>query len=1368
MADHNTSGRLTSLPPPAPPLPPARPAAWKRLVAPLGFGQTLSSPVAPSQRGVSQPERPDPVRLGSHPPLPSQTAAHRTGIPIAALDCNGSKTHAVLAGQEILKTIHVVDRKVTEDVNLRAAVTAYKSAHNNHSSGRPKLLPATEVKWSHGIYGHLIATAAVNGPIVVYDINKTAEVDSLHEHRSQVHRLAFDPNLGRYLLSGSQDGTIKCWDLRVLGQGKGSTAIQSSRRYPGRVGAVRDVRWSPVDAFEFVTASDNGVIQKWDMRNSEYPVLRINAHEKPCTSIDWHPDGRHVVSAGFDRYLKVWDFQSRDRRQTPSFQLRAPHAIMHVRWRPACWSAELTESGHWQSTQLVTSYTKDDPRIHIWDLRRPQLPFRELDRYNSPATDLLWVSKDLLWTVGNEGMFTQTDVTYTTPLHKQIPPCALKWTDEGEYTTFVEDRSRRAEMSGEDPSAGFLSVPQQKLSGEEEGGTSRSLTDEETPFESMHNNSLKRKQSKSTSARTIKSQSNTPPTTDPFPVVLPLEKAVFERKDLFNNNQVGLVGGVPGAVVEPEIAKYLAYHYSPPLSEEERKAHPNQILARLEAAFKSNADTCDRVSMHRMAQSWRILAAVIVPELQDWADKNRAERLQKLSSEAAFEARGAGPLTSVATKASTAPIFASPKSLTITKPINSILRGIKEEVKVNSLRDMDSTSNMTTPLAQPLPDSPSSDRTEQRSRFSNLDESVEGLPPLPPSLISSHATAAAAAKALQDASSDASMTPPSSPEKNRKQLSKIRADTASPNLASVGMQFPSSKVLPQPIQQTAQSRRQEDRRAALKDYKAQARPLLTFDRPVNINGSGSASGVSRRDSADSFLMFSASTDSSNKIQSSIGVSVNSPDSRFKGSITFDQWQGSSESENFEPSSPQWDDGSVTRRFLEPPVASTGRSTGSLLSQDSVSPASTNRPNGLRQTRKHGVAGDPFSISPGDPFYLGSDAAPTQTKEKPITSPREERPRKKTLEPRPSAIPSNNVGLVEDFNATEYILQDFRPLDWSEYVTKLPFAWSALPLIAHSLAFDLSLGAACGQFSAALLMLVYPYFLRPSSLASLPEQSGRSGGLVQRLMQPESAQRTVESIFRSYAQYLQRMGWFVPLAELRKFCHGSGFTALSKVASDANEERSIHGNDRHLVSMICQRCHTPLQTGVHVCRRCWTPHAVCPICSSWHSPNTQSQGWMGNWTFCHSCGHSAHAQCMQEWLIHPYSEGICPSQGCGCDCGPGSMRSKRIERQVQQEEENKLIRGSGGSGQLASSPMDNRRATPSPAVQKARNVLREGDRATQSGDERGPFGGRSRGSRSSGVGGPVDHGGSPYAGVASQSQRKSVRLITPREEQGQTQ
>ena len=174
--------------------------------------------------------------------------------------------------------------------------------------------------------------------------------------------------------------------------------------------------------------------------------------------------------------------------------------------------------------------------------------------------------------------------------------------------------------------------------------------------------------------------------------------------------------------------------------------------------------------------------------------------------------------------------------------------GSERHERYNVQHDSESDSNMTTPVARPLPDSPISDVNSPESRYQNLDERLERLPQLPPSLLASHSTAAAASRALRETSASTQsrrLSPSSTSDSESSPFkSKHRRAESSQSLRSLQNLSPSTGRPPAPSQallssplalrptlRAPPSQRQEDRRAALRDYQKQARPLLTFDEP---------------------------------------------------------------------------------------------------------------------------------------------------------------------------------------------------------------------------------------------------------------------------------------------------------------------------------------------------------------------------------------------------------------------------------------------------------------------------------------------------------------------------------------------------------
>lgn len=286
---------------------------------------------------------------------------------------------------------------------------------------------------------------------MLYDLTRPGvEVGRLHDHNRQVHKLDFNPLEGRFLLSGSQDGTVRLWDLRDFRQ-KDVLTFYSRSTYYGRGDGVRHTKWSTVQTWDFALGTDDGFVQRWDTRMNRAPVLKILAHSRTCTSIDWHPDGKHLVSGSRDKDVKVWNLQG-ERKQKPAYQIRAPNEVHNVRWRPPCLVSDSLDQNAKQCTHLATSY-REYPLVHIWDLRKPFSPLREIyHQVNNGTTDMMWQSKDTLWTVGPGGEFTQSDVRYAPKSLDRRPMQALAMGPSGDVTFFTQRRPSHALFDLEDSS----------------------------------------------------------------------------------------------------------------------------------------------------------------------------------------------------------------------------------------------------------------------------------------------------------------------------------------------------------------------------------------------------------------------------------------------------------------------------------------------------------------------------------------------------------------------------------------------------------------------------------------------------------------------------------------------------------------------------------------------------------------------------------------------------------------------------------------------------------------------------------------------------------------------------------------------------
>ncbi|ORZ13986.1 WD40-repeat-containing domain protein [Absidia repens] len=316
----------------------------------------------------------------------------------------------VVAGREILKIITVTPEEVRETLNLRAGSNLTLNSSSN------------DVKWGNNATKYKVATAATNGAIILWDINKVGRKTErvINEHSRAVNRICFQPDNGNVLLSASQDGTMKCWDFRDARGG-------AKFRFEGKSESVRDVQFNPIVSHEFAAAFETGTIQKWDMRNPKALYDRkVSAHNGPCLTVDWHPTGRMVASGGRDKTIKVWDMSADNRR--PLYTMRTMASVSRVQWRPG-YDDELA------SCALLT-----DQRIHVWDIRRPNLAKYAFDEHETTPTGFLWYNSDVLYSVAKDKYFIRQEIEGSYAPDQLLRRNAVSWNAHGDIS-FAVDKS---------------------------------------------------------------------------------------------------------------------------------------------------------------------------------------------------------------------------------------------------------------------------------------------------------------------------------------------------------------------------------------------------------------------------------------------------------------------------------------------------------------------------------------------------------------------------------------------------------------------------------------------------------------------------------------------------------------------------------------------------------------------------------------------------------------------------------------------------------------------------------------------------------------------------------------------------------------
>jgi hypothetical protein len=604
--------------PNAPPLPAPRPFQRAREAANRIFGYT-SRPTSP--QNVVGDAFNSVNRFASLGATQNATASHRTGLEINTLSINESGSHALLGGKEIFKTVKVENGVCVEDVNLRTAIRSTPT----QASGKPRqiyTIDIDDVAWAKGASGDYVAAATSSGKIILYDLGHAGlPAAQLHEHYRQVHRITFNPHRGSLLLSGSQDGTVRLWDVRDARRSTGSTQrsstpatskMQSKSKFAGQSDSVRDVKWSPTDGVDFAFGTDSGWVQIWDMRNLKQPKIKIPAHAHACTSVDWHPDGKHVASAGLEKLIRVWNVSSNNRKKS-GWEIKTPYPVSNARWRPPCESSVPGDYGSRQTTQIVAAYDREHPVLHIWDLRRPAFPFREMTPHPEAPTDLLWHSQDLLWTVGRDGVFLQSDIQHARKAMDNISVNVAAISAKGELTAATMRRTPRRSPNKLPPTAHTSATGDELGQGPDPGAISRSWADD-----SLDNSFLNAypdmRRDRSVSKGSRPSISSTPPYSLSKSRVVALDQ-VFSQHKAHRPQQDTWRIQLPHPMfhVDPEVTAHIAKNFAVILEE---NSNEDDSLANVEKTFKRNVRIHVEAGMTDLAHSWQLAGEVTMLHLR--------------------------------------------------------------------------------------------------------------------------------------------------------------------------------------------------------------------------------------------------------------------------------------------------------------------------------------------------------------------------------------------------------------------------------------------------------------------------------------------------------------------------------------------------------------------------------------------------------------------------------------------------------------------------------------------------------------------------------------------------------------------------------
>jgi len=179
---------------------------------------------------------------------------------------------------------------------------------------------------------------------------------------------------GKRAVSGSQDGTLRVWDLE---------GNQPPRILEGHMGYVTAVALS-ADGKCVASGSDDHTVRVWDLERNQPPRI-LEGHKYRVTAVALSADGKRVVSGSRDMTLRIWDLEG---NQPPCILEGHTWYVIAVTQSADSWRAVSGSVGN---------------TLQVWDLEGNQQS-RILKDLEWPVCDDLALSGDgmhTLFSVGN-------------------------------------------------------------------------------------------------------------------------------------------------------------------------------------------------------------------------------------------------------------------------------------------------------------------------------------------------------------------------------------------------------------------------------------------------------------------------------------------------------------------------------------------------------------------------------------------------------------------------------------------------------------------------------------------------------------------------------------------------------------------------------------------------------------------------------------------------------------------------------------------------------------------------------------------------------------------------------------------------------
>ncbi|XP_026191371.1 coronin-A [Cyclospora cayetanensis] len=228
------------------------------------------------------------------------------------------------------------------------------------------------------------------GLINLADCGRNPPVTKIKGHTGSIQDLAFSPFYESILASGSEDMTIRIWDVPSDPppghELKDPVAILS-----GSAKKVIATEWNPVADFILASGCFDGVVALWDVDSAS--LSSSVSLSDSVLSVKWSFSGDKLASTSKDKLLNIIDPRAKNVVASVTCH-EGPKATK------CCWCDGFAGvSGN----VLTTGFSKSNEReLHLWDLKNLTKPLLrvEIDRGSQPLYPIFDETLGMLYVAG--------------------------------------------------------------------------------------------------------------------------------------------------------------------------------------------------------------------------------------------------------------------------------------------------------------------------------------------------------------------------------------------------------------------------------------------------------------------------------------------------------------------------------------------------------------------------------------------------------------------------------------------------------------------------------------------------------------------------------------------------------------------------------------------------------------------------------------------------------------------------------------------------------------------------------------------------------------------------------------------------------